>query len=264
MSLFAPKNFAQGGGLLNDADVVIKEASISMFDYGGKRPDAVPAVRFLLGLEDGSEMEQYWSCGAASDWMPSEDGKKLVAIGKKTQLNSSSNAAILLASIVNAGFPEAKIEASGDDVSVFQDMEGHVMRVPAPKRGGLVKTPNADGTTREDTILTFASITKLPWEKKGGKASVPKATGAKTAPTPTPEPEENEGEDVSVEDRTQQVLLEILAATPAGLKKQELPGAIFKAVGAGDPQRTAMVQIAFKDEFLKSGPWAYDKGKISL
>lgn len=259
-SMFAPSSFAVGGGLLDDVDVVVKEASIAMFDYAGTRPDAVPAILFKLGVKDGEDVDQYFTVGKSSDWMPSEDGTKLVAIGKATQLNMSSNGAIMLKSIVDAGFPEGKIS---DDITCFQGMEGHVMRVPAPKRG-LAKAPRADGKVYEDTILVFATITKLPWEKKAAAGKAPAKGKAAPAPAAAEEaPEDEEGE-VSLEDRTQAILLEILGDNPNGIKKQELPGLIFKKVGAADPQRTAMLQLAFKDEFLRSGPWSFDKGKITM
>lgn len=264
-SMFAPSSFAVGGGLLDDVDVVVKEASIAMFDYNGTRPDAVPAILFKLAVKDGEDVDQYFTVGKSSDWMPSEDGTKLVAIGRATQINMSSNGAMMLKSIVDAGFPEGKIS---DDITCFQGMEGHVMRVPAPKRGMAPKAPRADGKVYEETILVFATITKLPWETKkaapaAGKAA-PKAAG-KAAPAPEPKMEgEDAGEGDSLEDRTQGILLEILGENPAGIKKQELPGLIFKKVGAADTQRTAMLQLAFRDEFLKAGPWTFDKGKITL
>ena len=259
-SMFAPSSFAVGGGLLDDVDVVVKEASIVMFDYNGTRPDAVPAILFKLGVKDGEDVDQYFTVGRSSDWMPSEDGTKLVAIGRSTQINMSSNGAIMLKSIVDAGFPETKIS---DDITCFQGMEGHVMRVPAPKRG-IVKAPRADGKVYEDTILVFAAITRLPWERKAGPVKGPAKTTGKAAPAaPAEEVPEEEGE-VSLEDRTQGILLEILNEHPNGIKKQELPGLIFKKVGAADSQRTAMLQMAFKDAFLKEGPWTFDKGRITL
>lgn len=262
---FKPSTFAVGGGLLDDVDVVVKEAKITMFDYNGTRPDAVPSIEFTLGVKDGEDMIQNWTVGKSSDWMPSEDGKKLVGIGKATQINANSNGAILLKSIVDAGFPETKI---ADSIDCFAGMEGHVMRVPAPKRNMAAKAPRADGKVYEDTILTFASITKLPWEAKA-KAAAGKVPAAKatTKPAPAPEPAQEDGGEVeegSLEERVQGLLLEILSENPSGVKKQALPGLIFKKVGATDPDRAPMLQIAFRDEFLKSGPWTYDKGIISL
>lgn len=266
-SMFAPSSFAVGGGLLDDVDVVVKEASIAMFDYNGTRPDSVPAILFKLAVKDGEDVDQYFTVGKSSDWMPSEDGTKLVAIGRATQINMSSNGAMMLKSIVDAGFPENKIS---DDITCFQGMEGHVMRVPAPKRGMSPKAPRADGKVYEDTILVFATITKLPWEKKGTAPATGKATNKVPPKAVLPSAhteevtEDSAEEGDSLEDRTQSILLEILGESPNGIKKQELPGLIFKKVGAADTQRTAMLQLAFKDDFLKAGPWVFDKGKITL
>ena len=110
MSILRPSGFSEGGGLLDDVNATVKEARFEIFDYQGKG-NAAPSARFTLSLEDGSEVSQNWSCGKATDWTPSEDGKTLVAIGRATSLNRQSNVALLLESIVNSGFPEDRISA---------------------------------------------------------------------------------------------------------------------------------------------------------
>ena len=259
MSLFAPSTFGVGGGLIDDVDVVVKEAKITNFDYNGTQAP-VPAIMFTLGIPDAEDVVQYWTVGKSSDWMPSEDEKKLVAIGRATQLNASSNGALMLASLVNSGFPEDKIV---DDITCFQGLEGHMTRVPAPKRG-MVKAPRADGKVYEDTVLTFASISKMPWEKVKGKAAAAPKAGTKAAPkaAPAPKPEES-GDGDDIESKVQNILLEILSEVEGGIKKQQIPGLLFKKAAA-DPDKQAMIQIAFKEDFLSSGPWTYEKGLLSL
>src|SRR3990167_6088446 len=134
-----PSEFVEGGGVVSDVDVGLKEVAFVLWDYNGRAPVRNPAIMAKMVEDEGTEHVQYWSAGQSKDWMPSEDGKKLVAVGSGSGLNSGSNAGILLTSIVNAGFPEDKI---GDDITVFQGMRCHVIRVPAPKRG-IVKEPRA-------------------------------------------------------------------------------------------------------------------------
>lgn len=247
MSIFKPSNFSEGGGLLNDANVTVKDAAIVLWDYQGKGP-LTPAIKFVFAVEgEENPVEQYWSVGKASDWQPSEDGKTLVPIGKSTQLVQSSNGGILLASIVNAGFPEDKIT---DDITCFVGMQGHVIRVPAPQRTGIVKTPRADGKSFDDTILVFDKITAFPWEKKG-KSS--KGGGAKAAAAG--------GEDVETE--AVGVMLTILAENPDGVLKSKLPALAFKAAG-GSPNKNAIVRLLFRDDFLSSrGEWTFADGKVT-
>jgi hypothetical protein len=257
--MFKPSEFAVGGGLLDDVDVKVTQARIVMFDYNGTQQKQ-PAVELTLDHGDAEPAIQDWTVGKATDWQPSEDGTQLIAIGRATQINASSNAAILLKSLVDAGFPEDKIT---DAITFLEGLEGHVMRVPAPVRKGLT------GQKEGQTILTFASITKMPWDsgkKAAGKAAPKAGAKATTQKAPAPAAEETSGEEVTIESQTADILLEILAGCgDAGIAKSALPGAIMKAAAALDTTaRKAIVQLAFKDDFLKSGPWTYEGGKLKL
>jgi len=255
MSLLNPKGFSEGGGLLDDINATVKEARFEIFDYQGKG-NAAPSARFTLSLEDGSEVSQNWSCGKATDWTPSEDGKTLVAIGRATSLNRQSNVALLLESIVNSGFPEDRI---GDDITIFEGMEAHFVRVPAPERKGLTKRTDAQGNVIEQTVLVVDKIIKLPWEKK---ASAPKGQAKAPASAPkAPARAAAEGEDLT--EVASAAVLEILAENPDGVAKAQLPALLFKKL-ASHPKKAQIMQVAFKNEFLSSGSWTYDKGKLSL
>jgi len=255
MSILRPSGFSEGGGLLDDVNATVKEARFEIFDYQGKG-NAAPSARFTLSLEDGSEVSQNWSCGKATDWTPSEDGKTLVAIGRATSLNRQSNVALLLESIVNSGFPEDKI---GDDISIFEGMEAHFVRVPAPERKGLTKRTDAQGNVIEQTVLVVDKIIKLPWEKK---ASAPKGQAKAPASAPkAPARAAAEGEDLT--EVASAAVLEILAENPDGVAKAQLPALLFKKL-ASHPKKAQIMQVAFKNEFLSSGSWTYDKGKLSL
>lgn len=255
MSILRPSGFSEGGGLLDDVNATVKEARFEIFDYQGKG-NAAPSARFTLSLEDGSEVSQNWSCGKATDWTPSEDGKTLVAIGRATALNRQSNVALLLESIVNSGFPEDRI---GDDITIFEGMEAHFVRVPAPERKGLTKRTDAQGNVIEQTVLVVDKIIKLPWEKK---ASAPKGQAKAPASAPkAPARAAAEGEDLT--EVASAAVLEILAENPDGVAKAQLPALLFKKL-ASHPKKAQIMQVAFKNEFLSSGSWTYDKGKLSL
>jgi len=249
---FAPSEMGEGGGLLDDVDVTFKECRVCSWDYNGKVPTAVPAIKVAMQLADGGDAaEQYWSAGSSKDWMPSEDGKKLVAIGKATALVRSSNAGILMESIINSGFPEDKIS---DDISALEGMEVHMMRVPAPKRGGLVKTERSDGKDFEATVLTVSKINKLPWEKKSAKGGA-KGKGAGKADTVA---------DGDVQSSAEAALMSVLAQHPDGVTKQQIPGLVFKEVDAKDLNRNEVVKLVFTDDFLKAGPWEFADGTVKL
>ena len=56
MSIFAPSNFTEGGGLLDDVDGTIKEMRVVLWDYNGKVAAPSPAFRALIEV-DGIEGE---------------------------------------------------------------------------------------------------------------------------------------------------------------------------------------------------------------
>lgn len=253
-----PSDATKGGGLLDDEDVKVVESKFVMFDYGGKA-QPVPALHWKLDAMDGSEpLSQYWSMGKATDWIPSDDGKELVPIGRATQLVESSNGMVLITSAINAGFPESKL---GDDVTIFEGMECHVNRVAAPERKGMVNRKE------NQTILTVSKIHKMPWEKDtttkkgkakgkgGGKAAAKEATETSA----------------SLEEIATEFILNILSDEermashyPDGIPKAKLAPEAFSVFAVGDPNRSAIVQLVFKDEFLSAGPWKYEGGKVTM
>jgi hypothetical protein len=247
-------DMVEGGGLLDDVEATITNIRFALWDYGGRVADQIPAVEVELETDNGEKATQYWSAGKSKDWVPSADGRRLEPIGNAKGINVSSNAGILLTSIVNAGFPEDKI---GDDISVFEGMVAHFIRVPAPKRSGLAKAPRADGRDfGEATILTVDKIVKLPWEKgkvaRGGATSKASGAGARA-------PEQ--AQDLTT--KATETAMAILADNPGGIPKAKLATTVFQSL-KDDPDRNAIVQIVYKDDFLSAGPWKFEKGVVSL
>lgn len=265
-SMFNPESFSIGGGLLDDVVATVKEARIALFDYNGKAAVAVPAIKLTLAIEGEEDVEQFWSVGKNTDWMPSEDGKKLVAIGKATAIVQSSNGAIFLSSVVNAGFPADKIT---DDITFLEGLQAHWARVPAPKREGLVKTPRADGKEFEATILTIDKIVAMPWEKKVPQApKAPATTGAPATAAPgaavvTAAPPAAAAANGDIAEELQGIILAIVAEV-GEVAKTKLPSLLLPKVTDAS-KRTPMVQLAFKDDFLSNIPGvAFAGGKLTL
>ena len=262
MSIFNPENFTAGTGLLDDVDVEFKEVRVSMFDYNGKALNGpVPALQVTMEVEGGEDHVQYYSMGKASDWQPSDDGCSVVAVGKATAIANNSNAAILISSLVNAGFPVNKID---DDVRCFEGLKAHMTRVPAPKRGTQPKAPREDGRVFDDTILTVGTIIALPGEK--GKATPKGKPNTGTAPaatkptTPAPAAED-------LDEVCSGLLIEILSEAGAPMAKSKIPPlALAKAKERKD--KSKVVSRIFAEAFLKTGAengmWVYEGGQVSL
>lgn len=241
-----PTTMYEGGGLVDDLDATIEEAAFVMFDYGGKAPIPVPAAHFKLVGEDGEARDQYWSIG--KDFAPSSDGGTLVATGTSTSLNKGSNFGILMASIVESGFPSNRLT---DSIKVLEGMKCHFSRVAAPKRG-TVKAPRADGKVYDDTILVISKIHQLPWEAKPGKKGATGATKGKAG-----------GGDASMDEELMEVVQTILLEKGGEITRQQLAAAAFASLKE-NPNRNAMVKRVYEDEFLQNGPWGYEKGVVSL
>jgi hypothetical protein len=264
MSVLAPENQQESTGLLNDVDVKFAEVRVVTWDYNGKVPSPVPALKVTMELEDGNMQDQYYSLGKATDWQPNEDGTTIVAVGKATGIANNSNSALLINSLVNAGFPANKI---ADDVRCFEGMVAHMSRIPAPKRGGTPKPPREDGKVYEDTVLVAETIVSFPWDKKAaaGKpktagAAATKPAAAKPAPTAV-----DEGAEDEVDTRCSEVLLEILGENPNGLGKSQLPGLALKKVGK-EANKNLIVTRIFQEAFLKAEgqPWTFANGKVTM
>ena len=245
-----PDDFVEGGGLLDNVDVTWKECRFKMFDYNGTAPET-PALRITMEVEGQEEEEQnqYWSAGSPQEWEPNEDGTALNAIGSARGVSKSSKFSSLMKSVLDAGFPKDKI---GNDISVLDGLQCHMVRVKAPARPGLVKAPRADGRVYEETILVVDSISKMPAGIKGGKAAAVKGKGKAV----TEEPEE-----ADIEGKTTLSILSILESNPK-LDKKKLAGLIF-AENKNDPDRNAMMKLAYNDEFLEAGSWTFKNGTVT-
>lgn len=252
-----PSDMTEGGGLLDDVDVTITEARFVTWDYQGKAAP-VPALKMTMAPDEGDPVDQYWSVGKAIDWAPTPDGKSLVKIGQASALNVGSNFGILISSLINAGFPEDKLE---EDIDILDGLQCHVIRVAAPKRTGLASSQRADG--REATILTVDSIAKLPWEKGGGKSGG-KGAGGKSGAKSGGGKAASAGDD-AIEQEAQEVLVAMLADADGGsLKKAEIPVKAVKAASAAN--RSKVVVLLNNEDFLSRDgmPWKYEDGVVSL
>lgn len=225
-----PSTYVEGAGLLDDVDALIKKAQFVMFDYN-KTSD--PAPTYKLDLEvDGEVHEQYWSVGDSKHYFPSSDGKELN--GTKA-LNPNSNAALLFASMVNAGVPEELVDIP------TETMEGavlHFNRVAAPERPGIKRK---EGDTKKCSVLIVTAVVSLPGEKAAAAQQQKSDISGKV---------------------TEAILGFIAEAKGNRVQKATMPTLIFSRY-VSDPDRNEMLTLAFDDDFLRSGPWSYVDGILS-
>lgn len=252
-----PSTFAQGGGLIDDADVEITRARFGM-GYGGNgggQGDEAVTLQLTLKDNDGAEHQQYYSAGKG--FVPSEDpkdpersGLELVPVGDKTAPSGSSNMALFIGALINAGYPEDLLDSG--DISALEGTKGHVNRIPEPKRGGAFvrQGKNAD---QPKTVLVFTTVTDFPGNTVKGKATSAKSTttgkgGTQAGATKgAAKPEANE----ELVEELKGHLLTVLGESATGsLKKVALVPALFKAIDKGDANRKELLGLAGKDEVL--------------
>jgi hypothetical protein len=224
-------------------DVNFESIAFVMFDYGGKAP-ITPCLKAVLRPEGAEPVEQYWSVGSPTDWSPSPDGKQIIAMGKATGLNRSSNCGLFLTSLLNCGFPADKL---GTDISVVAGLKAHLNRLAVEKKRNVKEDKKKD-----DTVLVVTKINSLPWEA----APAATATGATPGPAAAATPATG-----GLGDEVTGFLLGHLGAGPVA--KQALPALVFKGFEA-HPGRNQILQMVYDDAFLGAGPWKYENGTLSL
>lgn len=265
---------AVAGGLIDNANLLVKEASFAMFDYNssGAIP-AVPAAHLKVVADDDTEYDQWYSCGDAKSFMPSADGTQLLPIGSVTGLNRNCNFVFLLEQAVAAGFPEAQLTA---DIRCLVNLYAHWRRTKQPERAGLTRAPaNPQNAGREQTTLIPVQIINLPGEpsKRGtpqmaqvnasignvgvaavgagqaaqaaggmpvvnGAAPTVAMNGNGAAPTPAP------AAGVTFDDLATNWLVTFLDQPPFTVTQGELAAKAFAAL-ATDPNRDGIIQALY-------------------
>lgn len=262
------------GGLFDDVNVKFDETRFTMFDYGGTRAEKTPAILSKMTDRDtGDEYEQYWSMGSGKDWVPSDDGKRMTFTGTKRkdeegndivpQLTLGTNGAIFLKSLVDAGFPKDKMGAG--DISVIDGMVAHVVRVAAPKRSGIEKTPRADGKDFGPArILTVEEIITMPWDKDKG-AGAPKTAGKKAKGKAKGKDTGSTASSGNLNDLATEFLMEELVNKGGEIAKGGISIAAFAKFRAREHnERNELLRLVTSDEFLSNGPWTFEENIIKL
>ena len=264
---FKVEDFVEGGGLIGDVDATITSAKFEMFDYGGTVPGGSPSLTLVCTSEVGDFTERY-SVGSKDDWLPSDNGKQLLAIGSKRGINASSKFALFIKHLVDAGFPGDKL---GSDISVLDGLQVHFVRIPEPERPGVKKS--AKQVEREakygpPTMIVVSAILTMPGEKKK-PAGAPKPAGKtkdakKTdAPKPVTPAQGVESEDLYT--KVVDTILGIIAGEGGSIKQNMVPAKLMGAL-KGDPDMPSAIRKFAEAGFLtgEDKPWKLEGGVLSL
>ena len=184
-----PSDMVDSGGAPVDRNMLVQSAKFVIFQYTKKdgspalKPDGTPAKTTACALtlldDDGNANLQHYSAGDPERFVPSSDGKTLVSVSGAESISKSCNFHVLMNALVNAGYPENKLD---DDVSTLDGLYAFWIGVPEPKRPGLARTAEQEARTR--VIPVPSVIHKLPWEKAKAGVKVPTGAGAPKAAGP--------------------------------------------------------------------------------
>ncbi len=251
MPSLRPSSFVEGGAVPTDMNLLWKEVRYGLFNYPKKGetqesstgPETVAAIIKYVS-DSGQEFDQAYSIGGPDRYKVADDGKTIDG----PEIVKSSNFALLVNALVNAGFPENKLPEDGN-ISVLAGLYAYHIGLPEPKRTGLER-PVVEGQVARPKVLSVpAKILRLPWEKKGAK------TAARTAPAAAVAAGKpaaggtgaggNDGADVTKE------ALDFVAkqmGEDGKITRQDLASAVFADL-AEDPNRDAIASLIFTPAF---------------
>lgn len=271
-SLFDPDTFG-AGGFLDDVDVEIIAASVvTGADTPMKDTDAVgqtfiKTIYKQLADDAAEDRDEYYAVGPIDKFTPSKDGSRVVyEVG--TKMNKGRKAAMLMASLLNAGLNKTALPSDGS-VAFLVGLKGHVNAVPMPER-----TQKAGGVTgdkkKENRPATCVIFTKLYDEKTAPKAGAKKqvVNGSAGAPTSAPAaaaaPQAAAAGGGEVEAETVNCVMTIIMEKGAA-QKRLLPTELMQRI-ADVKVRTAAFKLIGDNAWLGGAdrPWSFDAGSGEL
>uniref|UniRef100_A0A6M3IJH9 Uncharacterized protein n=1 Tax=viral metagenome TaxID=1070528 RepID=A0A6M3IJH9_9ZZZZ len=244
-----PDTFSEGGGLIDDVNVVIKDAIFCMTDYQGKMQVEQPVAKVTFDI-DGEETKQYYSVGDRAKFAPSEDGRHIVQVGTAEKFTKKSKFAMLLTSLVNCGMEKSKLEDG--DIKAMVGIGGHVMRVSYAN--------TMKDSKKDDTVLVFDKVDTWPGDGKG--------KGGKKGGTPKAEPETGAGNSDEIRSEAEGLVMELIAGADGGsIKQKDLLIAATKSDKLkGSQNKKGLVSLITDDKFIvrKDAPWTVENGILTL
>jgi hypothetical protein len=230
----------EGGAVPVDRNLTWEKCRFALFNYTKKDGTVVAtttAAEIHYKDDDGQESVQNYSVGDPERFIPSKDGKTIVAVGAAQALSKSSNFYLLMNNLISAGFPENRLDA---DISTLDGLYTFNIGVPEPKRSGLARTAPAEGEAVREKVLSVPSkILRLPWDKKGGKSA------------PVAKKSEDDAEEVSdeVSEKALEIVGKVITVGGGKTTRQKVATALFKDKTLDQSTRDAIAKYIFTAEF---------------
>ena len=242
----APSKQIAGGSKFDDIDVEVVDIKFAPFGYPNKEgvDTVTPAVPVLVVIYepletpgDENRFTDHLSAGSVKNVEASEDGEQLLPVEEDKEfdgLTNNSRAGFYLAKLVEAGFPEAKLNA--DKISVVKGLKGHYRRIEPPKSGF---------GKQDKQVGVISKVIELP----GGGSAQAKKTGA-----------------AGQAEQTAVILItKILEKSNGPVEKVKLGQIANKSLEGKPELKVEVVKLVLDDKFLKRDgqPWAYNGRQVS-
>lgn len=298
------------GGLFDNTKAKILEAGTCLLSYNNSAIE-VPALRLVLGFgEDWGATEatryiQHYSAGDLSNFTPTVGEEAFVsgidevtlgfgfdAVGSRGSLVKTSNAGMLMASMVAAGFDEDRF-SNGNLTEALTGQVFHFKRQVQPDRPGIVNPEEESGGKKKGprTILLVseyfgegaeeapapAKVAAKPGPKPAAPkpaapkpATAPKAAVPAKAAAPVAAPPAAEGVDTEEMDaRLVVTIMELLETLPGKtIKRPGLVTALYRGPLKNDPALrtyagTRALEAAFLQAGADAGNWTYENSTLT-
>lgn len=273
---FLNLGFYSGGFTLPPGKYVWTDVSIRMYKHEkSTQPERLGALITMIPLADPKEANkhlQFYSFGSSADksYQPNATGKGILPIPGAAAggLNQSTNWAILLKSLLDAGLPPG---VATNDVSVFEGIWVDMALIDEPVERASFVSNTAESAGQERKPNKIAVVREVldggkPWEGSGGwpdqpvifsddaapliPAAAPRVNGAATpAPVAQRPAATTTSADVDVLNAAVNGISNVLEKNANGITRLLLKNSTFSGVKAaqGEPMAAAVIANFFDD-----------------
>jgi len=246
---FDPETFVAREGLLDDADVIVRNPRFGHFTYPGT---STTTTALIVDLEDGEAKlhNQPYSVGQPDKFSPSDDGAKVLLTGTATSIDPKSNFALFVKSIINSGVPAKFFQT--DDIKGIEGLRIHVKaQVQKDRDGNAIK--NTKGYDR--TVLLATKLIALPGQAPaagapaaGAKVSAPAGAKAPKAPAAPAAAAEVSDE---LRDKVIRYVAQVADAQGGTVLRSKVSTLSYQAaMKANDADKQAVMKLSFDESFL--------------
>ena len=251
------------GGLADDFDGIIREATFGPWDYMGTvDPPVLGAKLKFERLDVGKEAEDderyhtaWFSAGSLEHFKPSmngtepsETGPYATRVGQRQALNNNTNWAQFLRSVLEANFPRDKFRPS---IDFLVGAKGHFNRLAPDKKGGQFKPKEGDENKPQGGKKDILCMTRFDGVVgANGSAGANPPSSPSGAQASSPSTGSTSGSASGLDDRLFTLVVDVIKGKGA-VRKTAVSGEVMKKM-KGDKEQGKAVKRVVENSFLEA------------